>query len=217
MKLDIKSVWTICLSTINWGSAILHFWSAIIFFLQTRTLAKAYRIIATQRVKPDVRLPHGYTASKCPSWSRSVCQWTASQAKESEAQNVPEMGGAIRSRVPGGNVAWLRDGLAVKSHYRLTIRSTSLHDRISWQTFASSIAPHPGFALRLRACAPIRRSDSLAEHIDFCSGKCHKYSENVRCPTVISSPANGVNNQCTIWDRIFLCSYHKIGLLGTCA
>ena len=34
----------------------------------------------------------------------------------------------------------------------------------------------------------IRLSDSLAEHINFCSGKCHKYSENVQCPTVISSP-----------------------------
>ena len=27
-----------------------------------------------------------------------------------------------------------------------------------------------------------------AEHIDFCSDKCHKCSENVQCPTVISSP-----------------------------
>ena len=36
--------------------------------------------------------------------------WTASQAKESEACNVPEMGGAIRSWVPDGNMAWLRDG-----------------------------------------------------------------------------------------------------------
>ena len=35
----------------------------------------------------------------------------------------------------------------------------------------------------------IYRPDSLAEQIDFCSDKCHKCSENVRCPTVISSSA----------------------------
>ena len=55
------------------------------------------------------------------------------------------------------------------------------------------LTSHPGFALRLcmrvRMRVRIRRSDSLAEHIDFCSDKCHKCSENVRCPTVISSSA----------------------------
>ena len=37
-----------------------------------------------------------------------------------------------------------------------------------------------------------RRSDSLAEHIEFCADKCYKWSENVRCPTVIS----GTGNEC---------------------
>ena len=32
-------------------------------------------------------------------------------------------------------------------------------------------------------------SDSWADRIDFCSDKCHKRSENVRCPTVISPTA----------------------------
>jgi len=80
MKLDIKSVWTICPSTINFVLPFSTF--DLSNFLQTRTGAKAYHVIATQRAKPDVRLPHGYTASKCPSWSHSICQWTASQAKE---------------------------------------------------------------------------------------------------------------------------------------
>ena len=41
--------------------------------------------------------------------------------------------------------------------------------------------------LHMRVRTRICRSDSLEEHIDFCSDKCHKCSENVRCPTVISS------------------------------
>ena len=151
--------------------------------------AKAYRVIATQCAKPNARLPHGYTANKCPSWSCSVCQWTANQAKESEARNVPEMGGAIRLRVPGGNVTWLWDG------GKVTLQSGNTIDFSSWQDIATDICwqyshvltSHPGFALRLRVRVHIRRSDSLAEHIDFCSDKCHKCSENVRCPTVISS------------------------------
>ena len=40
----------------------------------------------------------------------------------------------------------------------------------------------------------IRCLDSLAEHIDFCSDKCHKCSENVRCPTVILSSVHVSTN-----------------------
>ena len=43
------------------------------------------------------------------------------------------------------------------------------------------------FYWRLLYC---RRSDSLAEHIEFCADKCYKWSENVRCPTVISATAH---------------------------
>ena len=106
------------------------------------------------------------------------------------------MGGAIWSRVPGGNVAWLWDDLAVKPRCCLAMRSTSLHEKMSRRAFAGGVATCwlRARALRLRcnyACAfvvvCIYRPDSLAEHIDFCSDKWHKCSENVRCPTVISS------------------------------
>ena len=42
----------------------------------------------------------------------------------------------------------------------------------------------------------VRRSDSKVEHNDFCSDKCRKCSENVRCPTVIS---------CTVCMCVFVC------------
>ena len=50
----------------------------------------------------------------------------------------------------------------------------------------------PGFAIALQLRVRVRARahlsfTQLAEHIDFCSDKCHKCSENVQCPTVISS------------------------------
>ena len=64
--------------------------------------------------------------------SRSIHQGTASQAKESEARNIPEMGEPKRSQVSDSNVACrLRNGFVAKPRYRLAVRSTSLHDRIS--------------------------------------------------------------------------------------
>jgi len=44
----------------------------------------------------------------------------------------------------------------------------------------------------LSSCA-FCRSDSMAEHYDFCADKCRKCAENVRCPTVISCTVCGMS------------------------
>ena len=70
----------------------------------------------------------------------------------------------------------------------------------------------PRFRVALRcdyafARMRIRCSDSLAEHIDFSSDKCHKCSENVRCPTIISSTVFvrqlplGLDAHCFSWPE----------------
>ena len=105
------------------------------------------------------------------------------------------MGEAIRSRLP--------DSLAVKPRYCLAIWLTS---RILRQKF-HVLTSLPGFALCCDyTCTFTRvhsRSDSLVQHINFCLDKCQNCSENVRCLTAISSPAQHSSSLQTwvIWAK----------------
>ena len=76
--------------------------------------------------------------------------------------------------------AWARAALTTRTYIHVPIRMRS----------PTATRNHAFFNCTRAYCVRVyirrRRSDSTAEHYDFCTDKCRKCAENVRCPTVIS-------------------------------
>ena len=95
----------------------------------------------------------------------------------------------------------------------------------SWLPCANLVLIKPVFAMPsnylhmdiyTQSCA-YYCGDSLADHIEFCTDKCYRYSENVQCPSVILFPANPFYGDGLVADlRLNSCmSYHPILFTST--
>ena len=116
-------------------SSILHFWSAIKNLISAELHAHVHkRVSQNYNTTREVWVWGYHMAILLANVRHNILLWReilqrppvnsqSSKGKWSTKRNVPEMGGAIWSRVPGGNMAWLRDSLAVKPRYCLAIAS----------------------------------------------------------------------------------------------
>ena len=187
MKLDIKSVWTICPSTINFvlPFSIFDLPSKIIFLPKCPN--KEYAHVRNCNAKHNLGGVWGYHMAILLAnishdillW-RTVHQWTATKAKQSKVKHKTYQ-------------KWVSNTIttARQSHSKATLQQLLFHDRIYRRKF-HVLTSHPGFMLHYDyTCAFAHvhsRLDSLAQRI-----------KKVRCLTLISSPA-----------QLFLCitPYH---------